>query len=58
MVHDSIEVLTISEQEYDDEPAIRDPDGFREVISPKQWHQGIGNIVVHSPTVDMGHHYG
>ena len=58
-VHGSIEVLTISEQEYEDEPSYhRDPDGFRKVISiVGNGIKGVGNIVVRSPTVDMGHHY-
>jgi hypothetical protein len=59
MIHGSIEVLTTSEQDYEDDPSYhRDPDGFRKVILlAGNGIKGAGNIVVRSPTMDMGHHY-
>jgi hypothetical protein len=63
--HTAVEVLTVSEpltQEQIDaseEPAyFRDPDQFRKVVMLQgSAIKGVGNIVVRSPTVDMGHHY-
>ncbi len=62
----SIEIISTSEKvEVDDdgqpksEPAFwRDPDEYRHVVSMSGGAiQGVGNIVVRSPTVDMGHLY-
>jgi len=59
----SIEILTVTapvdESKEDDIPEYyRDPDEFRHtVLLSGESIQGIGNVVVRSPSVDMGHHY-
>ena len=63
--HAGIEILTTSQSlteeqvEDEEEPAYwRDPDQFRKVLlAHGEAVQGTGNILVRSPTVDMGHHY-
>ncbi len=62
----SVEVLTVSDKVPTDDDGNperdpefwRDPDRFRHVVMMSgSAIQGVGNIVVRSPTVDMGHHY-
>jgi hypothetical protein len=62
----SIEIVTVSEdveldednQPLEDPTFWQDPDRYRHVVMMNgSAIQGVGNIVVRSPTVDMGHHY-
>jgi len=63
MMWGSIEILTAtaevdSEKEDATPEYYRDPDEFRHtVLLNGESIQGIGNVVVRSPSVDMGHHY-
>jgi hypothetical protein len=62
-VHAAIEILTITDNtdpdDDKDEPEYyRDPDQFKRVVMLEGSSvQGVGNIVVRTPNVDMGHHY-
>ncbi len=56
----SVEILTVSQEVGEgEEPAYyRDPDEFRHTILMRgEAIQGKGNMVVRSPTIDLGHHY-
>jgi hypothetical protein len=60
-MHAALQVDTVSHtpaKEDEDPNYYRDPDQFHRVVMMQgSAVQGVGNIVVRSPNVDMGHHY-